>query len=123
MTDRVSTLDDALTLVPDGALLGVGGVLLKRKPVAFLAALAAAGRRNLRAISFLASLEAELLVGSRQEHDIRLIGPPRPDPSWQTKVEGAYDAGRFAVDWEARVARPAHIKHAVVKELVSGSRY
>jgi glutaconate CoA-transferase subunit A len=37
-------------------------VLLKRKPVAFMAALAAAGRRNLRAISFLASLEAELLV-------------------------------------------------------------
>lgn len=62
MTDRVSTLDDALSLIPDGALLGVGGALLKRKPVTFLAALARAGRRNLRAISFLASLDAELLA-------------------------------------------------------------
>src|SRR3954452_27474 len=51
-----------------------------------------------------AYVEAELLVGSRQEHGIRLIGPPRPDPSWQTKVEGAYEAGRFAVDWEAERA-------------------
>lgn len=51
-----------------------------------------------------AYVEAELLVGSQQEHDIRLIGPPRPDPSWQMKVEGAYDAGRFAVDWDARKA-------------------
>jgi transposase len=51
-----------------------------------------------------AYVEAELLVGSQQEHGIRLIGPPRPDSSWQTKVEGAYDAGRFAVDWEAERA-------------------
>ena len=62
MTDRITTVDDALTLVPDGALLGLGGALLKRKPVVFLAALAAAGRRELRAVSFLASLDAELLA-------------------------------------------------------------
>src|SRR4051812_43706950 len=51
-----------------------------------------------------AYVEAELLVGSQQEHGIRLIGPPWPDPSWQTKVEGAYEASRFAVDWEAERA-------------------
>lgn len=62
MSDRVTTLDDALTLVPDGAMLGIGGALLKRKPVAFLAALAAAGRRDLRPVSFLASVDVELLV-------------------------------------------------------------
>lgn len=62
MTDRVTTLDDALALVPSGALLGVGGALLKRKPIGFLAALASAGRRELRAVSFLASLDAELLA-------------------------------------------------------------
>jgi transposase len=49
-----------------------------------------------------AYVDAELLVRSRQEHGIDLVGPPRPDASWQSKVEGAYDASRFAVDWEAQ---------------------
>lgn len=62
MRTRTTPLDAALGLVADGALLGVGGALLKRKPVAFLAALGAAGRRDLRAVSFLASLDAELLA-------------------------------------------------------------
>ncbi len=53
---------DALALVPDGARLAVGGALLRRKPVAFLAALAKAGRRDLTLYSFLASLDVELLV-------------------------------------------------------------
>lgn len=35
---------------------------MKRKPLGFLAAIAGAGRRNLRAVSFLASLDAELLA-------------------------------------------------------------
>jgi glutaconate CoA-transferase subunit A len=62
MKDRTSSLEVALGLIPDGALLGIGGALLKRKPVRFLAALATAGRRDLRAVSFLASLDAELLA-------------------------------------------------------------
>jgi glutaconate CoA-transferase, subunit A len=62
MKDRTSTLEAALSLIPDGALLGIGGALLKRKPVGFLAALARAGRHDLRVVSFLASLDAELLA-------------------------------------------------------------
>ncbi len=62
MRDRITALADALALIDDGALVGSGGSLLKRKPVAFLAALAAAGRRDLRLVSFLASLDAELLA-------------------------------------------------------------
>lgn len=62
MTVRVTTLDDALALVHNGALLGVGGALLKRKPLGFLAALAGSGRHQLRVVSFLASLDAELLA-------------------------------------------------------------
>lgn len=62
MAVRVTSLGDALGLVPDGALLGVGGALLKRKPLRFLAALAGAGRRHLRAVSFLASVDVELLA-------------------------------------------------------------
>ena len=55
-------LDAAVELVPDGARLGIGGVLLRRKPIALLEALADAGRRDLRLYSFLASLDVELLV-------------------------------------------------------------
>src|ERR1700712_520288 len=62
MSDRTSTLEAAVALIPDGALLGVGGALLKRKPVRFLAALVAARRRDLRVVTFLASLDAELLA-------------------------------------------------------------
>lgn len=59
---RVVSLADAVALVEDGAAIGVGGVLLQRKPLALLDALAAAGRRGLRLWSFLASLDVELLA-------------------------------------------------------------
>jgi glutaconate CoA-transferase subunit A len=59
---KLTTLEQAVELVEDGALLGVGGVLLRRKPIAFLAALAASGRRDLRVASFLSSLDVDLLV-------------------------------------------------------------
>ena len=62
--DKLIGLDEAAALVPDGARLGIGGVLLRRKPIALLEALAAAGTRDLRIYSFLASLDVELLVRS-----------------------------------------------------------
>ena len=52
-----------------------------------------------------AYIDAELLVSSRQEHGITLVGPTRPNPSWQTKVEGAYTKEHFTVDWERRQVR------------------
>ena len=52
-----------------------------------------------------AYVDAELLVRSREELGIALIGPGRPDPAWQTRVEGAFTAERFEVDWGRRQAR------------------
>jgi transposase len=49
-----------------------------------------------------AYIEADLLVSSREDHGIQLVGPPRPDVSWQAKAEGAYDTSHFSVDWEAQ---------------------
>ncbi len=46
-----------------------------------------------------AYISAELLVRSQDEHGISLIGPPRPDSSWQSKVEGAYSTEYFTIDW------------------------
>jgi transposase len=52
-----------------------------------------------------AYIDANLLVNSRQKHDISLIGPTRKDPSWQAKVDGAYDRYQFDVDWEKKQVR------------------
>jgi glutaconate CoA-transferase subunit A len=59
---KVISLDAAVAMVPSGATLGVGGVLLKRKPIGMLKALASSGVNRLRLCSFLASLDAELLA-------------------------------------------------------------
>ena len=41
---------------------------------------------------------------SRQEFDIDLIGPTRPDYRWQAKAGAGFAAENFAVDWETRQA-------------------
>jgi transposase len=46
-----------------------------------------------------AYVDAGLLVRGREELDIELVGPPRPNPSWQTKIEGGHTIDRFEVDW------------------------
>ena len=51
-----------------------------------------------------AYVTAEVLVQARQEYGITVIGPPRLTSNWQTKMEGAYTAGHFQVDWENRCA-------------------
>ena len=43
---------------------------------------------------------AAWLVSSRQDHGIDVIGPTRPNVSWQTQVEGAYSMEQFTIDWE-----------------------
>jgi len=44
-------------------------------------------------------VDAELLVSSQHDYGISLIGPVRPDPSWQAKKPEAYDVSRFSIDW------------------------
>jgi transposase len=43
-----------------------------------------------------------LLLDSRKDYGIALIGPMRPNGSWQTKVEGAYDLSQFRINWKTR---------------------
>lgn len=47
-----------------------------------------------------AYISAELLVNSREDHEIILRGPTRPDPNWQAQMEGAYSLDQFQIDWE-----------------------
>ena len=61
-SNKVTTLDDVVDLIPQGARLGVGGVILQRKPVALLDSAVHAGIGTLQLHSFLASLDVELLA-------------------------------------------------------------
>lgn len=47
-------------------------------------------------------VDAALLVESPRDFHIALIGPVRPDISWQAKDEQAYDISRFHIDWTAQ---------------------
>lgn len=52
-----------------------------------------------------AYVSAELLVSSRKDHGIDLVGPARGNPKWQAKVEGGYSRDQFLIDWDRRMAR------------------
>jgi transposase len=47
-------------------------------------------------------VDVELLVGSQFEHGVRLVGPVRPDVSWQAQADQGFDISHFVIDWEAK---------------------
>ena len=47
-----------------------------------------------------AYVSAEPLVEASEQHGIALIGPTRPNQSWQMKDAGAVHVSGFVVDWE-----------------------
>jgi len=49
-------------------------------------------------------VDAELLVSSRRDYGVDLIGPARPDYGWQALAGGHFTAADFAIDWEGRRA-------------------
>jgi glutaconate CoA-transferase, subunit A len=61
---KLVSLAEAAAMVPDGAVLGVGGVMDQMVPTSFLLALAARGARDLHAVTIAAGLSIDLLVGA-----------------------------------------------------------
>lgn len=45
-------------------------------------------------------VDGTLLVESLEDFDVELIGPVRPDVSWQAKAANGYDLSQFQIDWE-----------------------
>ncbi|MEM1367456.1 MAG: transposase, partial [Cyanobacteria bacterium P01_H01_bin.15] len=45
-------------------------------------------------------VDATLLVESRQDFGIELIGPVRPDVSWQSQAANGYELSQFQINWE-----------------------
>lgn len=48
-------------------------------------------------------LDAKLLASAKQEYDIDLFGPTRPDYKWQARAGQGFDASKFDIDWDRKV--------------------
>ncbi len=44
------------------------------------------------------------LITSRVLHEVSLIGPVAPDPSWQSQAEAGFGIANFHLDWQAKTA-------------------
>jgi glutaconate CoA-transferase, subunit A len=62
--DKLISLADAARLVPDGAVISIGGVLLNRVPAAFVRELVAQGRRGLKLYKPSPSYDVDVLAGA-----------------------------------------------------------
>lgn len=62
MTPKVVSLEEATSLVADGAFLAVGGYFLSYHPVALVRELVRVGKRSLRVLAPLGSVDADLLI-------------------------------------------------------------
>jgi transposase len=51
-----------------------------------------------------AYVDAELLVDSRREYGVDLIGPTRPDYRWQSRAGEGFAASDFTIDWDQQRA-------------------
>lgn len=49
-------------------------------------------------------LDAELLVTSKREYEVEMLGPTRLDYKWQAQAGEGFDAGSFQIDWEGERA-------------------
>jgi glutaconate CoA-transferase, subunit A len=61
---KVTSLSDAVRLVRDGDTIGVGGMTLYRKPMAFVRELARTGVKNLTLLAFTSAFDAEILAAA-----------------------------------------------------------
>jgi transposase len=48
--------------------------------------------------------DSRVLVDSRQEFGVAILGPVADDPCWQARAGKGFDKGHFIIDWQRRVA-------------------
>jgi glutaconate CoA-transferase, subunit A len=64
LREKVMSLEEAAALVPDGAVVGIGGSTLSRTPLAMVWALIRAGRKHLVCARGISSTEGELMFAA-----------------------------------------------------------
>lgn len=89
--NKLITLADVSELVDDTMLVGIGGVVLRRKPMAVVARLCLDGVAPLRVASFLASLDIEWLAANRAIRELTTgyvgLETLGTTPAWNALVE------------------------------------
>jgi glutaconate CoA-transferase subunit A len=94
------SVDELAGRVGDGALIAIGGAGLQRKPMAALRALVRAGRRELRVISFLGSLDVELLLAAGAVAELHSAGVSLEAAGLAPRYRAAREGGRIRfVEW------------------------
>ncbi len=49
-------------------------------------------------------VDADLVVRSQLEREVTVVGPVRPNSSWQAKEAAGYDQSQFQIDWQKQRA-------------------
>lgn len=60
-----------------------------------------------------AYISADILVESYQQYGVQIIGPPRPDMSWQARSEDAFDYTAFEIDWDNQRVRCPNGRYSI----------
>jgi len=47
--------------------------------------------------------DAHVLIESKRDHGVTIVGPVADDPSWQYRAGEGFDKGSFFVDWDRQV--------------------
>ncbi len=47
-------------------------------------------------------VDSALVLTSRQRYGVELVGPMRPNASWQAKTAGGYSLDQFAINWKTK---------------------
>ncbi len=47
-------------------------------------------------------VDSALLIDSQTNYQVKLIGPIRPNSSWQARQPGAYDKSQFKINWKTK---------------------
>ncbi len=71
VANKVTSLEEALSIVQNGTFLALGGMTLYRKPMAFVRGLIVNGVRDLKLLSFSGSIDVDLLLAACCVEEVR----------------------------------------------------
>ena len=98
MRDKLVSLADAASLIPSGCTLGLGGLMLRRHPMALIREIIRQGKRDLTLQTWVGGIDVDLLVGAgcvrRIEAAYEGLGPLGSAPN----VRRAAEAGAVSIE-------------------------
>jgi glutaconate CoA-transferase subunit A len=98
MRDKLVSLSDAAAMIPSGCTLGLGGLMLRRHPMALIREIIRQGKRDLVLQTWVGGIDVDLLVGAgcarRVEAAYEGLGPLGTAPN----VRRAAEAGTLELE-------------------------